>query len=76
MYILAKDYGYEDFDADGVGDIWRTGTDYLEMDSKEKILSYLMRNIYEEDGKTKPGFTTIKEYCDAYGFRFYERTTP
>lgn len=72
-YILALDYDAEGFDADGIGDYWYTDTNYLDMDSEEKALSYLQKNIYYEDGK-KANFKTIKEYCDEFSaFKFYER---
>ena len=42
------------------------------MGTKKEILAYLKKNIYYEDRKTKPNFSSIKKYCDAFGFRIYK----
>jgi hypothetical protein len=72
-YILAMDYSYEDFDPDGIGEIFRHDTSYITKDSEERILAYLKKNIYEDDGVTKPDLDSVHEYCKRFGFRLYER---
>ena len=51
-YILAYDYEYDDFDADGIGDIVRRDTKYILKDTWPSLLSYLKTNIYYQDGET------------------------
>ena len=71
-YILAQDYDEECFDYDGFGDYIKTSTSYTKMGTKKELLAYLKKNIYYEDRKTKPNFSSIKKYCDAFGFRIYK----
>tara|TARA_R100000781_G_scaffold33264_1_gene24152 strand:- start:453 stop:719 length:267 start_codon:yes stop_codon:yes gene_type:complete len=73
-YILKSYVDEEGFDADGIGDYTYVAERYQSFDSKEKILSYLQKNIWYDDRKTKPNFNTIKEYCDTFEFELFERT--
>ena len=75
-YIIAMDYEYDDFDADGIGDIVRRDTQYILKGSWPSVLSYLKTNIYYQDGETKPDFDTVEEYCNEFKFRVYERKLP
>ena len=57
--VILKSYVDEEgFDADGIGDYTFVDERYQSFNSLEEVLTYL---------------TTIKEYCDAFGFEIYER---
>ena len=72
-YILKSYVDREGFDANGIGDYTYVAEEYQSFDSKEEILSYLQKNIWYDDRKTKPNFKTLKEYCDTFDFELYER---
>lgn len=72
--VILKSYVDEEgFDADGIGDYSYIAERYQSFNSLEEVLLYLKKNIWHDDRRTKPNFTTIKEYCDAFQFEIYER---
>tara|TARA_R100001163_G_C4930448_1_gene106619 strand:- start:78 stop:581 length:504 start_codon:yes stop_codon:yes gene_type:complete len=71
-YVLKSYYDAEDFDADGVGDIYYVKENYEEFETLEDVLKYLKSNIKNEDG-TPPKLDTVEEYCQEYAFELYER---
>jgi hypothetical protein len=72
--VILKSYVDEEgFDADGIGDYSYIAERYQSFNSLEEVLLYLKKNIYNDNRRTKPNFTTIKEYCDAFQFEIYER---
>ena len=72
-YILKSYVDEEGFDADGIGDYIRVVERYQSFNTREEILSYLQKNIWYDDRKSKPNFSTIKEYCQTFDFELYER---
>ena len=72
-YVLKSYVDEEEFDADGIGDYIRVVERYQSFNTKEEVLSYLQKNIWYDDRKTKPNFKTLKEYCDTFDFELYER---
>ena len=71
-YILHSVSEEEDFDYDGAGDCYHYEDNYEEFDTEEDALKYLKKNIYGED-RLPSKLDTVEEFCQQYGFKFYER---
>lgn len=65
-FILKKHYDIED------SDYLRTTCEYNEYSSEQDVLLHLKKNIRLESG-LPPKLTTVKEYCQKFGFELYER---
>ncbi len=50
----------------------KTESRYLEFDNLYALLTYLQKNIENDDGKLF-GFDSVVEYCDTLGMEVYKR---